>query len=402
MSVTASVGEVQPRPGGWLDRGMIGRLAALLFAFQLAGLLFIVAGTHGLITPLDHPVTTDFVSFYAAGALADAGTPQLAYDQAAHRAAEEAATAPGVEYRFFNYPPVFLLLCAALAHLPYLAAFLLFEAATLGLFLAVACRIADDCSPTAIVVLLAFPMLYWTLGLGQNAFLTAGLFGAATLLIERRPLAAGLLFGAISYKPHFGLLIPVALAAGGHWRAFGAATASVAALVLVSVALFGIDTWHGFVSAITASPQTYQSGRIVFDGFVSPFGAVRLLGGSPPLAYGVQAVAALIAAGAVFVAWRRGLSLPVRAAILASGTLVAVPVALLYELMLGAIAGAWLVRADPAANKVPLALLLVALLPARSLSEALQIPIFPVIAVALFAITLWRAWQEMTATSQAV
>ena len=107
MSVTASAGEVQPRPGSWLDRGVIGRLAALLFALQLAGFLFVVAGTHGWVTPLDHPVTTDFVSFYAAGALADAGTPRLAYDQAAHQAAEEAATAAGVEYRFFNYPPVF-------------------------------------------------------------------------------------------------------------------------------------------------------------------------------------------------------------------------------------------------------------------------------------------------------
>lgn len=402
MSVTASAGEVQPRPGSWLYRGMIGRLAALLFAFQLAGFLFIVAGTHGWITPLDRPVTTDFVSFYAAGALADAGKPRLAYDQAAHYAAEEAATAPGVEYRFFNYPPVFLILCAALAHLPYLAAFLLFEAATLGLFLAVACRIAGDCSLGAIVVLLAFPMVYWTLGLGQNAFLTAGLFGAATLLIERRPVVAGLLFGAICYKPHFGLLIPFALAAGGNWRAFGAATVAVAVLVLVSAAVFGIDTWDAFLGAFTASPQTYQSGRILFDGFVSPFGAVRLLGGSPSLAYGIQAVAALVAAGAVFAAWRRGLSLPVRAAVLTSGTLVAVPVALLYELMLGAIAGAWLVRADPAANKLPLALLFVALLPARWLSQALQLPVCPVIALVLFAITLWRAWQEMAAAPQTV
>jgi hypothetical protein len=76
--------------------------------------LFLVAGTHGLIVPLAGPTSTDFVSFYAAGALADAGTPELAYDQAAHDAAEQRATAAGVEYRFFYYPPVFLLLCAAL------------------------------------------------------------------------------------------------------------------------------------------------------------------------------------------------------------------------------------------------------------------------------------------------
>jgi hypothetical protein len=96
-----------------------------------------VAGTYGLIVPLAGPTSTDFVSFYAAGALADAGTPELAYDQAAHDAAEQRATAAGIEYRFFYYPPVFLLLCAALARLPYLAAFLVFEVATLALCLIV-------------------------------------------------------------------------------------------------------------------------------------------------------------------------------------------------------------------------------------------------------------------------
>ena len=396
MSLAVPAGPGWLRTGDWFDRGLTRRLAAVLFALQLAGFLFVVAGTHGWITPLDRPTTTDFVSFYAAGALADAGTPQLAYDQAAHQAAEEKATSSGVEYRFFNYPPVYMIVCAALAYLPYLAAFLLFETATLALFLAVTCRIAGDHSLTAILVLLAFPMVFWTFGLGQNAFLTAGLFGAATLLIDQRPVVAGLLFGAICYKPHFGLLVPVALAAGGYWRAFAGAAVSVAVLVLASLALFGVETWHAFLAAIAASPQTYQSGRILFDGFVSPFGAVRLLGGGTSLAYSAQAVAALLVAVAVFVAWRRNLSLPLRAAALTAGALVAAPVALLYELMLGAIAGAWLVRADPAANRLPLALLFVALIPARAASEALHIPVFPLVALALFALVLWRAWQEMT------
>src|SRR5207244_3647915 len=83
--------------------------------------------------------------------------------------------------------------------------------------------ILDDYSGIALVVLLAFPMAFWNIGLGQNAFLTAGLFGMATLLIDRRPIVAGLLFGLLCYKPHFGLLIPGALAAGGYWPRFPAA-----------------------------------------------------------------------------------------------------------------------------------------------------------------------------------
>ena len=65
--------------------------------------MFMAAGTHGLIVPLARPTTTAFVSFYAAGSLADAGTPQLFYDRAEHYAAEQRAAAPGIDYNFF-YP----------------------------------------------------------------------------------------------------------------------------------------------------------------------------------------------------------------------------------------------------------------------------------------------------------
>ena len=123
--------------GGALDRDRASGYCRLLLALEIAVFLFLVAGTHGLIVPLAGPTSTDFVSFYAAGALADAGTPELAYDQPAHDAAEQRATAAGVEYRFFYYPPVFLLLCAAIARLPYLPAFVLFEAATFALWLIV-------------------------------------------------------------------------------------------------------------------------------------------------------------------------------------------------------------------------------------------------------------------------
>ena len=187
-----------------------------MLAIELVIFLFCVAGTHGLIVPLTRPTSTDFVSFYAAGGLADVGTPQLAYDQTAHYAAEERAAQPGIVYNFFFYPPTFLLLCSSLARLPYLLAFAAFEAVTLGLYLIVIRRILGEHGSAVFVLILAFPPVLWTIGLGQNGFLTAGLLGLATLLVDRRPLAAGFLFGALCCKPHFALLVPVALAAGGR------------------------------------------------------------------------------------------------------------------------------------------------------------------------------------------
>jgi hypothetical protein len=54
----------------------------------------------------------------------------------------------------------------------------------------------------------------------------------------------------------------VALIAGRHWRAFGAAFASAAALAGLSLILFGSETWHDFLAAAAKSHATYESGRV--------------------------------------------------------------------------------------------------------------------------------------------
>src|SRR5690606_9608280 len=143
-------------------------------------------------------------------------------------------TFPNIAYIYFYYPPVFLLVCAVLGLLPYLPAFYLFQALTLPAYLLVARRTLRETGWAGWVLALAAPAAYWNFGLGQNGFLTAALFGGALLLVDRRPVLAGVLFGLICYKPHFGLLIPVALAASGNWRAFAGATASVLAVAALS------------------------------------------------------------------------------------------------------------------------------------------------------------------------
>jgi hypothetical protein len=360
----------------------------MLLVVEIAIFLFLAAGTHGLVVPMATPTSTDFVSFYAAGRLADAGAPQLAYDHAAHYAAEEQATQPDIAYNYFFYPPPFLLLCAALAHLPYMAAFVVFEATTLALYLFVARRILAKRDRNVLLPLLAFPPVLWTIGLGQNALLTGALLGAATLLIDRRPVAAGLLFGALCYKPHFGLLVPVALVAGRRWRALVAACCSVAALALLSLILFGAPTWHAFLTAMAASRAVYESGRINFAGYLTPFGAMMLLGAGRETAYAVQIVVSVSAAALVAHVWRRGLPLPIRAATLATATLAAVPLALFYDLMIAAIAGLWLLRADgadrlPEWGKIVLAGLFMLTLDPRGLGQACHLPIGPFVALGM-------------------
>ncbi len=378
----------------------------MLLAIEIAAFLFFAAGTHELIVPLAKPTTTDFVSFYAAGTLADSGSPQLAYNKAEHYAAEQRATRPGIDYNFFYYPPVFLLLCAALARLPYLVAFVVFEAASLALYLLVARRILDERGRQILWPLLAFPPVLWTIGLGQNSFLTAALLGAATLLVDRRPIIAGLLFGALCYKPHFALLVPVALVAGRCWRALGAAFASAASLSVASLALFGWQTWHDFLLAAATSGNVYATGRIPFGGFVTPFGAAMLLGATPAAAGVLQAAASAAAAGFVAFVWRRNLPLPIRAASLISATLVAVPMALFYDLVLAGMAGAWLLRADgkyrlPEWGKLVLAGLYILCLNPRGFAVDWHLPIGPLVAGALAALVVKLAMHNSAPTAAA-
>jgi alpha-1,2-mannosyltransferase len=383
--------------GSPADRPLLSRqrailLCGILLAVEIAFFAFFAAGTHGLIVPLKRPTSTDFVSFYAAGSLANTDTASLAYNQAEHYAAEERATALGITYNFFYYPPTFLLLCAALAHLPYILAFIGFEVATLGFYGLVVRRILDDHGWGVLLPILAFPPVLWTIGLGQNGFLTAGLFGGATLLVDRRPFAAGLLFGGLCCKPHFAMLVPVALFAGGCWRALLGALISAGGLCLLSVIAFGAQTWHDFFVAAAGSSQVYASGRISFGGFITPFGAALLLGAPPGAAAVVQAAAAAIAAIFVAIVWRRNLPLPIRAASLISATLVAVPLALFYDLVLAGVAAAWLLRGDGEHRlSEPATLLLAGLyvlcLNPRGIAADWHIPIGMLIVVALTMLT---------------
>src|SRR6185312_13547170 len=215
----------------------------------------------------------------------------------------------------------------------------------------------------------------------------------------RRPMLAGMLFGLLCYKPHFGLLIPVALVAGGRWRAFAGAAIAGAAMVALSVAFFGWQTWQDFFALAGGSHSTYESGRIDLSGFVTLFGGLRLMGVASAIAYALQGLGSLTAIALVAVVWRCNLSLPVRAAALAAATLIAVPVALVYDFLLAGIAMAWLVRAGRESGflpweKVTLAAIFIAPLLSRNFGTATHVPLAQLALIALLALIARRALRE--------
>jgi hypothetical protein len=187
----------------------------------------------------------------------------------------------------------------------------------------------------------AFPALLFGIGIGQNALLTAALFGGGLALLERRPWLAGALFGALCYKPHFAVLIPVALLAGRYGRAFAAAALTVSAMIGLSLLLDGPETWRAFLAVSDATTGTFSSGRIPFSGLISPYGALRQLGLANHPALAAQFLVGLAMAATVAVIWRGQAPYPAKAMVLVAATLLSPPVILIYDLTLGTVAMAW-------------------------------------------------------------
>lgn len=385
------------RDADWLDGPRSSAyLRILAGGMVIAGAAWI-ALSHGGIDPTGKPLGTDFLSFWAASKLALAGHPDQVYDPAVHAAVERAAF-PGTDigYAAFFYPPVFLLICLPLAALPYLASLAAWLAVTgLACWQVLRGWLGRSASMLAA---LAFPATFSNLGHGQNAFLTTALFGGGGLLLAARPFLAGLCFGALAFKPHLGLLIPVALLAGRQWKAIAGAAVSAAGLIGLSWLAFGAPAWAGFLAASPLARAALERELVGSAKMQSVFAAVRLWHGPLPLAYAAQALVALAAAGAVAVVFHRRRNDPGAMAALVAATLLASPFLLDYDLMLLAPPLAWLFAQGARDGFRPwekTGLLAAFLLPlaSRILATDLHLPTAPPVLAILFLL-IWRRLAE--------
>ena len=275
------------RTGAWLTPKRLRGYSVLLLAAYLVAAILWIGLAHGMVDRNNKPIGADFSNVYAAGTLTLVGKPDLAYDWPSEHAVEKATFGQDVPFFGWHYPPQFLMMAAVLALVPYGWAVALWMATTLSAYIVVIRAIVPH--PMTALIALAYPAVFVNLGHGQNGFISAALLGGALLLIDRRPVASGLLIGLLAYKPQFGVLISLVLLATARWTVIAAAAVTVLATCVATLALFGTKVWIAFAVSTTLTRHiVLEAGGTGWEKIQSVFSAVRMWGGSVDLAYAAQ------------------------------------------------------------------------------------------------------------------
>jgi glycosyl transferase family 87 len=312
------------------------------------GYLIVLGGSylqgHFLTDPRGRPIANDFVNVWAAGRLALDGQAPAAYDWSLHRAAEVRAVGYDFDgYYGWHYPPPAFFFAAALATLPYLVAAIVWLLTTLAAYIAAIAGILG--LRTGVLFALGFPAAIWNVTAGQNGFLTAALIGGTLGLLERHPALAGICLGLLTYKPQFGLLFPIVLIADRRWLTIAVAALVALLLAALSWLAFGSASWAAFAHWAPISNRVLiDQGALDWYRLQSVFALARAHGGSETLAWIVQGLLSLLLAVGLGWLWKSRAAFELKAAALAAGALLATPYLFMYDLVVLAVAVAFLLR----------------------------------------------------------
>lgn len=232
---------------------------AWTFVLILAALLFVQDMVATRFTPWPsirgHAIWgRDFANVWTSGRLMLEGRLDLLYDLKAYSAYQHGLFDGALRAHNYSYPPPTLLYTWAFGLLPYPVALISWLLLTGAAFAFAARPYLRDAGLPAWLALIA-PATLLNVWAGHYGLLIGALWLGAFHLLPRRPGLAGLLIGLMLVKPHLAILAPLILARRGEWRAFAAAAATVAALVVLSALAFGPELWRIWLG-VTVGVQT--------------------------------------------------------------------------------------------------------------------------------------------------
>lgn len=372
------------KDGSWLSLQRMRGYAGLLLVAYGVFLIGLFATANGHLDSFNRPLGTDFANIWSSGRMVIDGRAADAFDPAIQRPYQQAllGTPPDLFYGW-HYPPMFLAVATGLAVFPYLTALVGWLLMTSAVYVGTIQRILPLTrrdAPTLVLLATAYPAVFANVTHGHNGALTAALFGSGLALLPSRPVAAGALLGLLAYKPQYGLLIPIALAVTGQWRAIVSAGATVMATVAASIALFGLDSWVAFITHAAFTKETIlEHGAAGWFKLQGVFPAVRMYGGSITAAYGAQLFTIAVVMALTVWLWRSPASHAQKSAGLILATMLATPYAFNYDTVVLGVAIAFLAadgleRGFGACEKSALAALWLMPLASRELTGVTLVP----------------------------
>lgn len=383
------------RSGDWVCWPRVRAVCAMLGMAYVATWAYLLAGP-GHLDPLGRAVGTDFALFYGVSRALLEGTPAASLYAPPVLNDVLRPFINGGAY-VWMYPPIAFLPYWPIGLVPYLGALAAWNGAGLVAYLAALRHLVAG--RRALAVAAVFPAVFVTTMHGHNGLLIAAALGFGLVLLPTRPVAAGLLLGLGSVKPHLVLLVPVALVVARQWRALVAAAASALSLAAIVTIAFGAEPWRAFVQSSVLARGLLEMGGLPYEKISSAFSSVRLVGGSVELAYALQGVTAAAAAAAVVWLWVTPCGYELRAAGLVFASLVTTPYVYDYDLVVLAIGLGFVARVGLRDGwleweKTAFAIAWILPLIARSLATSIHLPITPAVLSWVLALTVRRAMRE--------
>ena len=315
-------------------------------AVAIAWVALVAISARTKMTPQGIPLGADYVVFYAAGTLARTN-PEALFDPTALQDAQAAAIGrTELEgYHAWVYPTFVAVAYAPLTLLPYVASYVVYTLLLTALVWLAAGRLtalAPSLAPWRETVFLGtilfYPLLRATAG-GQNTAITLALYAAiGAALLRASDRQAGLLLGALAYKPHFALLTAFLVVLVRRWKALAWSVPVCVAWYAIGALVSG-PAWP---ARWWASVARYRELEADTNGplLVSFLGVCeRIFGAGSVTALAIGAAGSLLVLAATAVRSRTH-ALPAVWAIGAAAIVLASPHTQFYDLGLLAVVGA--------------------------------------------------------------
>ena len=340
------------------------------------------------------PLTDFFVFYSSARFLWDGGATWDLYNSGALKAFQVSLGASENGYYPFNYPPTYLFLIWPLGGLSYPIALIVWQ--FLSMTLLVLCLKIAGLRHFEIFAACVAPVTLLNFTGGQNGAITSALLIAGLALLARKEYIAGVLFGILTFKPHLGLLVPVACLAEGRWRAIIAAICVTIAIVCASILVFSSASWAAYFNFLDQFQDRIgsETGGRFLQYSATVLMAEQMMGLPKAFSQAVQIVVTVGVGLVVFRAYRRTDHVTLRLVLLLVGVSLATPFGFLYDLPFMAVAAILMARLGLQSGflrfEIP-CLVAVWLSPLASLASAQWgFPLAPWIHLIFFGIVLVR------------